>query len=265
MTIDERRDLAKIHKQGMGYIYKITNPSGKIYIGKTTDILRRYNNHLSTKNKKQSLINNSINKYGLENHDFMIMDSVPFENLSNAEQFYIAICKSYRGENINGMNLTIGGDGTQGYKMSNATKSKIAKKAIGRVATKETKEKLSAINKNKIVSEETKHKMSESNRARWTNIEFREKMLRVHVGRKRSAETCKKISEKAKGRPTSDAAREKMSKSRKGVKFTDEHKAKIAEANRGRVPSKECRLKISKAQIARIAKKKLENAVNNAQ
>ena len=54
-------------------IYKITSPSGKIYIGQSKDIRRRmqYYNRLNCKN--QTKLYNSLLKYGWENHLFEIL------------------------------------------------------------------------------------------------------------------------------------------------------------------------------------------------
>ena len=51
-------------------IYKITNPSGKFYIGVTNNFKRRMSEHFSDwKNRKQNIaLHNSFSKYGFENH-----------------------------------------------------------------------------------------------------------------------------------------------------------------------------------------------------
>lgn len=48
------------------YIYKLTSPSGKIYIGQTSNISRRFSQHKMNNNSKFSLIKKSIDKYGWE-------------------------------------------------------------------------------------------------------------------------------------------------------------------------------------------------------
>ena len=56
-------------------IYKITNPKGKVYIGKSIDINKRltYYKHYSHR-KTQHKLNNSISKYGFENHTLEIIE-----------------------------------------------------------------------------------------------------------------------------------------------------------------------------------------------
>jgi predicted GIY-YIG superfamily endonuclease len=53
-------DLSKI-----GYcIYKITSPSEKVYIGQSRNIQRRVKNYKRIDCKQQTILYNSINKYG---------------------------------------------------------------------------------------------------------------------------------------------------------------------------------------------------------
>ena len=45
-------------------IYKITSPTGKIYIGQSVDIKKRWNHHKYAKDKKCSKLYSSFKKYG---------------------------------------------------------------------------------------------------------------------------------------------------------------------------------------------------------
>ncbi|MFW6281341.1 MAG: GIY-YIG nuclease family protein [bacterium] len=56
---------------GVGYIYKIENKiNGKVYIGQTTqDIRKRLSQH-KCKTLNRTVINKVINKYGSENFSF---------------------------------------------------------------------------------------------------------------------------------------------------------------------------------------------------
>jgi group I intron endonuclease len=49
-------------------IYKITNPNGKVYIGQSIDIDKRWNKYKVKNCKPQIRLYNSLNKYGWENH-----------------------------------------------------------------------------------------------------------------------------------------------------------------------------------------------------
>lgn len=165
-----------------GYIYKITSPSNKIYIGKTTNLKARYSAYKNNKTKSQNKIYNSILKYGWEKHTFEVLDVVYTEEnsktkLSDLEIYYIKFYNSF----VNGLNLSSGGEGVgkgiiphnKGiygvYKVKEETKIKISSKNKGRKVTEEQKvnyslSKLGDKNPmfNKKQSEETKLKKSKN-------------------------------------------------------------------------------------------------------
>ena len=67
-------------------IYKITSPSNKIYVGKSIDLDERKKNYkYEGRRKKQHKLNNSINKYGWENHLFEIIEICEEENINDRE------------------------------------------------------------------------------------------------------------------------------------------------------------------------------------
>jgi group I intron endonuclease len=57
-------------------IYKITNPSGKIYIGQSRDIDKRIKRYQTLQCKGQRILYNSLKKYGWENHIFEIIELI---------------------------------------------------------------------------------------------------------------------------------------------------------------------------------------------
>jgi len=61
-------------ENGIVGIYKITNPKGNVYIGKSKNILSRYYKYFHLKCHKQQKIYNSLKKYGPENHVFDIIE-----------------------------------------------------------------------------------------------------------------------------------------------------------------------------------------------
>ena len=70
-------------------IYKITSPSNRVYIGQTNNIKRRWNMYSSLNTlKKQPKIYNSIIKYGLNNHNFEIIEECEIGKLDEREYFY---------------------------------------------------------------------------------------------------------------------------------------------------------------------------------
>jgi group I intron endonuclease len=91
-------------------VYKITNPFNQIYIGQSKDIERRFLNH-----KNGSFSNShlclSIQKHGLENHIFEIIEECDLNDLVLRERFYLTL---YRKDYVM-FNFTV--DGTYDEKL----------------------------------------------------------------------------------------------------------------------------------------------------
>jgi group I intron endonuclease len=131
-------------------IYKITNPTGKIYIGKTTDFNTRMNSYRCLNNKKQKAIHASILKYGWDAHEVEILEETEPYLLNELEKVYIKKYNSYNRNSPNGLNLTEGGEGSLGRKDSEETKRKRAQKHIGTKRSESTKKLMSDKKKGKI-------------------------------------------------------------------------------------------------------------------
>lgn len=105
---------------GIG-IYKITSPTGRIYIGKTKDLKNRIKAYRCLKVKNQTILKNSILKYGWGAHKLEIIHELPIdidnEILNNYEILYIQQYMANKNKYPNdiGMNMTDGGDGVVGY------------------------------------------------------------------------------------------------------------------------------------------------------
>ena len=70
-------------------IYKITSPSGKIYIGQSVDIEKREKEYLSISNcKGQRKLYNSLLKYGFSEHIFEIIEECKVEVLNERERHW---------------------------------------------------------------------------------------------------------------------------------------------------------------------------------
>src|SRR4051812_46736961 len=88
-------------------IYKITSPSGRIYIGQSRDIKHRWMSYKSTKAKEQRLLYRSFEKHGYDSHVFEIICECEISSLNKMEMHHISICDSMNPKV--GMNLTEGG------------------------------------------------------------------------------------------------------------------------------------------------------------
>lgn len=79
-------------------IYKITSPVGKVYIGQSSDIKNRFKVYQRLSCKQQVKLYNSLKKYGVENHQFDIIEYCSEEDLNCSERFWQdefgGICKN---------------------------------------------------------------------------------------------------------------------------------------------------------------------------
>ena len=102
----------------IGIIYMYENPiNGKCYIGRTTNIKKRYNEHRRMTSKKHSKFGHALNKYGIENFNLKTLltitttDGFNLSDLLNSfEKYYIEKYDTF----VNGYNSTLGGEGTFG-------------------------------------------------------------------------------------------------------------------------------------------------------
>jgi len=138
----------------MFYIYKIIFPNEKIYIGKSKDYLKRFDDHLyvARKQKRNTLLYNALRKYSEETIILTVIDYTNFLfEASEKEIYWIDKLKS---TNFNiGYNMTPGGDGGNTWlKIDEERKSAISKKRSELWKTKnpgtlwknETREKISS-------------------------------------------------------------------------------------------------------------------------
>ena len=104
-------------------IYKITSPSGRIYIGQSWDVNKRFKTYKNLQCKGQTLLYKSLSKYGVENHIFEMIHELPKDvEQSILDTYEILYISQYNSNYIRsgfGLNLTDGGDkGTKGHKHS---------------------------------------------------------------------------------------------------------------------------------------------------
>ena len=143
-------------------VYKHTSPNGKVYIGITCQ-KPKYRWANGKGYKESPLFYNAIKKYGWENFEHEVL----FDNLSeqDAKQLEIDLISKYKSNNRDfGYNITSGGDGALGRKMSEESKDKIRKANSGKHPNEETRAKMSKSQKGRKHSEETRKKISEKHK-----------------------------------------------------------------------------------------------------
>jgi group I intron endonuclease len=197
--------IKKKNNMKNSYIYKITSPIGKVYIGQTTNLKNRIKNYKSLHCKSQPKIYNSLSKYGWDMHQFEIIEEIIYEGddlslLNEREIFWIAEYDSHK----NGMNCS---DGGSNRKLSEETKAKLSKAKLGKKLSKEVCLIFSKAQTGRKHPEEVKKKMSES--------QMGEKNHRYGKTHKHSEETKKKIGAGRKGKIHTEESKRKMSQNRK--------------------------------------------------
>ena len=169
-----------------GYIYKITSPSGKIYIGQSINPNERKSRYKNLACKEQKKIYRSIKKYGWENHTFEIIEECMCgENrniINNREKYWIneynsfkkslncdeggrtSFYPSYFSENRCGDKNPMYGKTpwNKNKPQTDEVKKKLSIAHTGKTQSEETRNKRSKSLKNRIFSDDTKIKISEN-------------------------------------------------------------------------------------------------------
>ena len=87
-------------------IYKIENKiNGKVYIGQSKDIERRWEEHKSCR-KPNAILTIVFQKYGVSNFDFSVIEECQQDELDEREKYWIQYYNSFE----DGYNLTRGGN-----------------------------------------------------------------------------------------------------------------------------------------------------------
>lgn len=171
-------------KKLTGYIYSIKNKvNGKLYVGRTNNYQRRYNEHFGKKDTC-TILRKAFEKYGKDN--FVMKPIVSFttynrqilDDVLNAlEKYYIEKFDTYK----NGYNATLGGEGNSGWEVSEETRKKRSQSLKGRKVSDKERERLLSYVKNRV----------------WTK-EQREHQKNIMLNRDPSIQ--KKIADKLRGR-----------------------------------------------------------------
>lgn len=164
-------------------IYKITNPIGQIYIGKSVHCKRRWRQNAY---QRQRLIIESFEKYGYKNHTFEIIEECEEEQLNDREKFWVKHFDCF--DTPNGLNLT--GGSSKGYEFSKQSREIIKNNSTGNNNWEGRKH-----------TEESKSKIGKAHKGRKHTEEARKNMGQGQKGRKASDETRKIMSEQRKGIP----------------------------------------------------------------
>ena len=248
-----KKDLTEVK----GYIYKVTAPNDKIYIGQTIRLKNRKYSYKNNDFKTQTKLWNSCQKHNwnpIDNFE-IIEECLCGENksfLNEREIYWIAFYDSFN----KGLNCNLGGGSNFGYKVSDETKLKMSKAARGRKFSEDHKQKLSNAKKGKITwntgkvaSIESKKKMSDAR-----NKLFAEGYQSYNKGIKKTEKEKQNMSEKmlqyysenisfCKDKKLEEIVgiekaiemKKEMRDRNLGKKLSEDHKQKISENNKGKL------------------------------
>lgn len=226
-------------------IYKISSPSGKVYIGQSWNIKYRFSQYKGSV-PNQRLLNRSLKKYGFENHLFQIIHELPYD----VEQFImdsyeLLYWEFYRDAGFSMLNLREPGNSRR---HSEETKLLIGNSNRGK--------------KPPPVSEKRRNELSVSMKGN----NFRK-------GRKNSKEHNKAISNGVKTKVYTDQVRLNLSNSKKGclnpmfgkpswnngLKLGIEGRKKLSNLKMGKPHSEKHKQLISEALNKSWEKRRLKN------
>lgn len=157
-------------------IYKIVSPSGRIYVGQSIDIQKRWKNYTRYNQfSGQKRLRNSVKKYGWDNHKFSILEECEFNNLNNRERYWQDYYNvlSYRGLNCK---LTKSDD--KSGSLNYSTKKKIAKSLLGKKHSQQRRDNQSKAHLGKKRDVSHKQAMSLAAKKRFKSEEERLKQGR---------------------------------------------------------------------------------------
>jgi len=190
-------------------IYKITSPTGAVYIGQSINISARRRYYKAMLCKDQPRIFNSLKKHGFENHLFEIICVCERLELNDKEKFFIKLHDSCN--SIKGMNLRSGGNGRGIVSSETLQKCSMALKGKpawnkGKRWSNEIKEKISISVKN-----------SESHKKAINSIDFKQRKKDSSTGRKYTLETRLKIGLAHKGKKLTECQKRTISNRNRGA------------------------------------------------
>lgn len=206
-------------------IYKITNPKGNIYVGKSSNIEKRriryekFTKHISS----QPRIYNSIMKYGWDLHSFEIIELCALDELDDREvywkKYYLADLGGW--DNVLFCNIYDTGGGP----MSEETRKKISnslmgsQNMLGKKHSDETK---------KLMSEKAKGKpKSESHKQNLRKPKSDQAKINISLGKKGKPGS-------RRNHKNTDEHNKKISLSKIGVKRTLQQKQNIGKGKLGK-------------------------------
>jgi group I intron endonuclease len=236
---------------GFGFIYKITSPSGKSYIGQTRkSISSRMKAHAHPLYSKCRYLGNAIAKYGMDNMSVFVLGVFAVDDLNEQER--LAIC-THNTLTPEGYNLVSGGNARKQCSQETRLRMSLARKGIPRP------EWLGAVIskalKGRKQSPESVAKRAAGIRRAWENPSEKQKASADNLRGVPLSEDHKAKLRAAKLNQSAET-RAKISKALKGRIISPEWRAKVSASKRGKRPTQTAKL------LASYSMKRKENRAN---
>jgi len=223
-------------------IYKITSPTGKIYIGQTVNDKARLRHYRTHNCKGQKALYASLQKYHFKNHTFEIIEECEVEILNDRERYWQ---DHYDSAGRNGLNCRVTKSSDKSGYFSEETKKKMSESAKVKIFTEEHRKKIGDFSRGK-----KRPDISERQRGRkFPPGTFKKGIENANYGRKHTEESRKKMSEAQKGKwvgeknywygkknPHLAEYNKNLKKEDRyfyGKHLSDEHKEKLRQSNLG--------------------------------
>lgn len=221
-------------------VYQIKNKvDGKVYVGSSVNIERRWKSHISELNKgchNNAHLQNAWNKYGENVFEFSILELTTREDLRSRENYYLQLLRCT--------------DRNIGYNMLSDTNV-----GLGVRASDEVRQKISAACSGKLNGnygrKHTEEELQRMRDARW-GVGYVKKQ-KVKLPRKEMpAEWRRKQSERMKNRVVTPETRQRMSEAAKRRVIAQSTRDKMSESKSG---TGNPRCKLSREQVLEIYEK----------
>ena len=201
-----------VSRPAQGLLYLLEFPCGKSYVGITSSTLKaRLKGHVSATERGSKLaVHCAIRKYGLSSVTTKVLAVGTYDFVKQLEVSAIRVFSTL---SPNGYNLTIGGDGVVGNKLSQQTKETLSRINLGKVIPKEVRQKISATVVKKMESEDLRARISEKLKGKTVSAETRDKLRKAALARYSDPNERRLSSVRALGRKASEETRAKLSAS----------------------------------------------------
>ena len=212
------------------HVYKITHKdSGRVYIGLTTDVRKRWRRLVSEAlriDSKERKITRAIREHGVDQFEIEVIETV--QDLKQAIEREIYWIAKFRAAKAGVYNETYGGEGA----FSAEHRAKMSETHRGKKPSAKNRAALLAARLGKPLSAEHRAKIGAANRGRKLSAEHRAKIGAAGRGKKLSAEHRAKLRAANLGKKLSAERRAKLLASHLGKKHSAEMRAKLSAARR---------------------------------